>query len=243
MEILIKNSNLVFRGVSSILEKALSYTEGNETRGSAADKFREKLVAATMGKSGQKFKIPKELRCSLSGITLPSNHIIAGHLFKHAWENFKWIVDLEDINDVRNGLLLYKPIERAFDNGFICFIYENGTFTCRLLCKQWKLKTLDSYHPELQPGTQLTAPMTFGDIDGKPLLLGLIQPFKRCLWFQASQARKKALRKGWIKEDELEIPDFGSEGDYVETVKSYLDGVMAAGVSGREVDPDSLLSF
>ncbi|KAI9099222.1 hypothetical protein DFS34DRAFT_59770 [Phlyctochytrium arcticum] len=70
--------------------------------------------------------------------------------------------------------------------------------------------------------------------DGADLFVIVFSMNSLFLWFQASQARKKALRKGWIKEDELEIPDFGSEGDYVETVKSYLDGVMAAGEIAKD---------
>ncbi|KAI9095076.1 hypothetical protein DFS34DRAFT_695726 [Phlyctochytrium arcticum] len=83
LDVLIKYSDLISRGISSLMEMELSYTEGNETGGSAARQFKTKLVRATMGKTHSK-------------------HIIAGHLFKHAWEHLMWMVDLQDINDANN---------------------------------------------------------------------------------------------------------------------------------------------
>ena len=36
------------------------------------------------------------------------------------------IFGIEDINDVRNGLLLFRPVERAFDEWRLCLIPQLG---------------------------------------------------------------------------------------------------------------------
>ncbi|KAI9325640.1 hypothetical protein BDR26DRAFT_902676 [Obelidium mucronatum] len=51
----------------------------------------------------------------LSGILLPSTHVIAGHLFKWSWKD----------SCFRNGLLLFKSFEYAFDNSHMCFEYSS----------------------------------------------------------------------------------------------------------------------
>ncbi len=49
------------------------------------------------------------------------------------------LLGLTDINDARNGLLLFKPVKHAFDDSRICFtsVEEAGAI-------QFKLKLLDS---------------------------------------------------------------------------------------------------
>ena len=61
----------------------------------------------------------------LTSEALLSETVIAAHLYKSSWAVF---VDLalgfSDIDDVRNGLLLWKPIEHAFDTAQMCFTYD-----------------------------------------------------------------------------------------------------------------------
>ncbi|KAI9334146.1 hypothetical protein BDR26DRAFT_867415 [Obelidium mucronatum] len=53
----------------------------------------------------------------LSGILLPSTHVIAGHLFKWSWKDSCFDrLGFRNIDDRRNGLLLFKPFKYAFDN-------------------------------------------------------------------------------------------------------------------------------
>lgn len=54
-------------------------------------------------------------------------------------DDFPVLLGLNNINDTRNGLLLFKPLEHAFDDSRICFtsVQEAGEI-------QFKLKLLDS---------------------------------------------------------------------------------------------------
>jgi hypothetical protein len=64
----------------------------------------------------------------LTGEWLPRKCVIASHLFKKKWANeAKRLLQIENINDVRNGLLLWKPLEHAFDRGQFFFTYEEDT--------------------------------------------------------------------------------------------------------------------
>ena len=64
----------------------------------------------------------------LTGFLLPETTIIAAHLYKHCWYDLvKEDLGFDDIDDVKNGLLLWKPVEHAFDTSRLCFIYEKCT--------------------------------------------------------------------------------------------------------------------
>lgn len=54
---------------------------------------------------------------------LYSNHA-GSHIFKYCWHLDKDLLNLDDINNVRNGLLMFKPIEFAFDDSRICFEFK-----------------------------------------------------------------------------------------------------------------------
>lgn len=62
--------------------------------------------------------------CMLSRVFLPKPHVIAAHIWKRAWHMACRKYMEFDVNDVRNGLLLFKPFEWAFDNSKICFISD-----------------------------------------------------------------------------------------------------------------------
>ena len=62
----------------------------------------------------------------LTSEVLPSQSVIATHLYKSAWAVFvELALGFSDIDDVRNGLLLWKPIEHAFDTAQMCFTYDS----------------------------------------------------------------------------------------------------------------------
>lgn len=44
----------------------------------------------------------------------------------------EYLLGIEDIDDVRNGLLLFKPLEKAFDKFQIGFVYNNSDDTFRM---------------------------------------------------------------------------------------------------------------
>ena len=49
--------------------------------------------------------------CLLTNDVLPSSTVIGSHLFKWEWSEYVHLLGFEDINDVRNGLPLWKPLE------------------------------------------------------------------------------------------------------------------------------------
>jgi len=55
--------------------------------------------------------------CLLTDDMLPKETVIGGHLFKYQWKTHTDLIGIPDINDTRNGLPLWKPVEWAFDTG------------------------------------------------------------------------------------------------------------------------------
>lgn len=57
------------------------------------------------------------LRCMLLNTALPAGLVIASHLFR--WKNaflLRKLMGFDRIVDVKNGLLLFKPLKHAFDH-------------------------------------------------------------------------------------------------------------------------------
>ncbi|GMF21545.1 unnamed protein product [Phytophthora lilii] len=68
------------------------------------------------------------LRCMLLNTALPSGLVIASHLFRRKNEYIsRKLMGFDNIDDVKNGLLLFKPLEHAFDHFQISFIYDKGS--------------------------------------------------------------------------------------------------------------------
>ena len=179
---------------------------------------------------------PQFIRCMLLDIPLPSKVVIGAHLFRHSLHDIAAsLLDLEDINDPRNGLLLFQPIEVAFDKFQLSFIYDKEADTFRL--KLWdqalrlqllvdsitdknvrlRIENPDGWRRRSRPcvakNCTLDLLTTFGDIDGKCLVFtNLTRPFKRCINLQARVAREEAVRNKWIDESDEDFEDFWSEG-------------------------------
>ncbi|KAL7996290.1 putative HNH nuclease [Plasmopara halstedii] len=189
-----------------------------------------------------------KLRCMLLDTALPSELVIAFHLFRRKNEFLsEKLMGISNIDDVRNGLLLFKPLEHAFDHFQISFIYDQSSNEFRLkifdqsvrpqrlfgkldntqraillqgqaLPKNWR-----SRGPRLAPGTVYDIQTTFGDLEGRALRFKSVKrPYKRCLNLQARLARKQAIEKQWIRPDEDDFQDFWSEGmSLAEKMKFY----------------------
>ncbi|KAH9122470.1 hypothetical protein AeMF1_006255, partial [Aphanomyces euteiches] len=66
------------------------------------------------------------LRCMLLDTALPSELVIASHLFRRKNQFLsEKLMGISDIDDAKNGLLLFKPLEHAFDHFQISFIYNH----------------------------------------------------------------------------------------------------------------------
>ena len=68
------------------------------------------------------------------GVRLPSSSVCGAHLFRHRNSDLaEEFVGLDDINNPRNGLLLFKPIEEAFDNYQLCILCDGEQFIVHIV--------------------------------------------------------------------------------------------------------------
>ncbi|KAG3027331.1 hypothetical protein PC121_g24627 [Phytophthora cactorum] len=189
------------------------------------------------------------LLCMVMNVALPSSVVIASHIFRREHDHLKGhFVQIADIDDVSNGLLLFKPIESAFDDLDISFLVDKrDQFTlkmfnsdikahllvdrltqqqwdelgCGSLPRHWRTSTSPIYAPNAPQFNVLT---TFGKLDGKTLRFpsgSTLRPFRRCLYHQAQFARTRAITQGWVP-DEYNFDDFSSEGFALEEKMKLL---------------------
>jgi hypothetical protein len=120
------------------------YTESKISKGARPETFKESLIRYYYNY----YQGGAPIKCMFSEIVLPSQIVIGSHLFKHAWaKKCKDVLGIGDINDPRNGLLLFKPFEFAFDNSHICFQYEekSGFFAMKILDTRLRSLTIKQY--------------------------------------------------------------------------------------------------
>jgi hypothetical protein len=143
-----------------------------------------------------------------TGECLPHSIVVASHIFQHKWRGeLSRFTSLENINDPRNGLLLYKPVEWAFDRAKICVEVKSQTeMTFRLLDQDLHGIKLVNKACELRAGKgrgnqplpeESGIQMTFGDLDRQPLKFPeevQFRPSKRLLGLHALVSRWTAQR-------------------------------------------------
>lgn len=156
-----------------------------------------------------------DLKCMVTNRYYPRNEVCACHLVKRATQgDTMHLYGLPpDINNPRNGILMLEPIEQAFDQKEICFLYDS-------LTNELKVKVLNPLlvtEPLTALNPRKTYPMTYGDIDGLTLQLPTgIFPYRRVLSMHAKFAYSQALNMGWIADSEtlntyFNISDAGLE--------------------------------
>ena len=145
--------------------------------------------------------------CLLMNAELPACNVIGAHLFKWQWHERIHVLGLSDINDVGNGLPLWKPIEWAYDTSRLCFVYDkfHGNLVAHVLDSSILGIRLVQKGRELM-GPAWCAPrslfraLIYQDVHMQPLTFApnsLQRPIKRILNFHARQARKYAILHGW----------------------------------------------
>ena len=183
-----------------------------------------------------------KMRCMLLDIHFPKSVVIASHLLSRSMDCFKKFFAIEDIDDMRNGLLLFRPLEYHFDHYNLSFVpYNDGTVRLKVfnkeildrflvddltveqqatlfggpLPKDWK----NTSFPVYAPGSSFNILTKYGDLDGKELVfLNFERPFNRCLTFQAKLAKEQAIANGWIAEGDDEFEEVWSN-EVPETIK------------------------
>jgi len=129
----------------------------------------------------------------VTGTELPHGIVVASHIFQYRWRLYlPSFSSITDINDARNGLFLYKPVEWAFDRAKLCIEVRGGDMFFRLLDPGLEtVKLTDKARefkdivrtPEIE-AAEAHIEMTFGDLDGARLHIppgSEVRPSKRLL--------------------------------------------------------------
>ena len=192
-------SSLLFPDISeppdfwelSVSDAASSYNSTDQHQ------FRRAVIAYY-----QPYNIGKKVDCMILGRN--TGEVVAAHLMPSRLKrrSNKWIAlglprDAE--SNPRNGLLLDKNIEEAFDQKEICFFYnpfENDK-SRRLL--------LQVLNPALlNKRVVKNDPLKWSELQNRPLILPDDKiPFLRVLNHHARCAFRKAAVQGWINKEQL----------------------------------------
>ncbi|KAL8003466.1 hypothetical protein Plhal703r1_c12g0061151 [Plasmopara halstedii] len=175
------------------------------------------------------------VRCMLLDVAFPRSLVLASHLFRRNNEYLSLaMMQISDIDNEKNGLLLFKPIKYALDHFQISFIRDDSdVFRLKLddeLTKKQRGVLLDSVSRANERCTFDMA-TTFGNLDGKPLVfIGLERPFYRCLNLQARVARMIALKNNRI-DASYDFEDFWTEVSLNDKMEIYLAGIAASALT------------
>lgn len=169
-----------------------------------SDEFKKDLLSHLgydINKGGRKRTLYK---CMVSGVEGNGQDIQGAHIAP-ARSSMKRLAHIgmtpDDVNDVRNGLLLATGIHKAFDHLRLSFVKSNP------LSQQLYLKIWDKScrNVEVYPG----ANRTIGEFDGAKLKLAHHLPFKRALSYHAYIAY---LKFSFVPTNSLPI-EYGSENE------------------------------
>mmetsp|Transcript_20318 Transcript_20318/g.51455 ORF Transcript_20318/g.51455 Transcript_20318/m.51455 type:complete len:351 (-) Transcript_20318:575-1627(-) len=236
--------------IASAMLDILVYDEGNATAISVPA-FKNTLVAAY---SRRVFDYPNRelVYCMLSHKYLPKKLVIGAHLWKRQWARLLTIPGITDINDVRNGLLLSKPIEWAFDTSRLSFIQTGGFGPFQAIIIDPSIKDVPLVEKLEQLITVQVAPeelavvkeawtradgsrITFGDLEASSLKSDGPQPpnpFSRVLYFQYKRSLQKAQAEGWmapeVVEEMMSKATCGSQGAWRANIEYFFSRMEAA---------------
>jgi hypothetical protein len=101
-------SSIVLPLLGALFQRNVRYSD-SKRQSKVSSTLKKKLAALESDTHGK-------LRCMLLNELLPYSSVIAAHLLKREWDYLsRELADVDDVDNVRNGLLLYKPLEWAFD--------------------------------------------------------------------------------------------------------------------------------
>lgn len=219
VETVLKNQH---RNQVENLRDAFPLLESSTQKESARGKIN--LVSYYNYNPGNPSKLPSRLKCMISGRYFSAKYVTMAHIFQKRWASRIDMVGLDDVNHVRNLLLLFRPIEVHFDRGDLIFVWDDQTkqHACRILNPRIKTLSIDVegnlYGRRVEylyliadnlcgPAVADKTGMTFGDLEGKVLDTNNSNnmPYKRCLAFHAQIATTAAASKKWINLDDYPI--------------------------------------
>jgi hypothetical protein len=223
---------------AGVFNRRYRFSQGKASAPSRNVDFKKSLLAEYGLHSGV---------CQLLGAGFEERVIRGAHLFKHAWndvEDLK-LLDLDSIDNVRNGLLLFQPIEAAFDDSRLCFLPAGSTFSVHIIDPTLRDKRLVDRLEKRLPKKSLPpgAFQTFGALEGRCLQFSTaLRPFARVLCFHSRQALSRARDENWNPDPvDPSLLDNWSDGDYKQTVVAWFAGNdrIAAADSSDSIDPSS----
>lgn len=140
-----------------------------------------------------------DLHCMILDQPFPRDQVIASHIWKYSTRGRglqKFGLTVKDETNPRNGLLLVKALEEAFDVKYICFLYNPIT-------QKIFLKVLN---PQLLDEVVVPSTKTFREIDGSHLCHPASKfPYRRLLNFHAVCSYKHAKEQGWSTIGDLDV--------------------------------------
>ncbi|KAG5177391.1 hypothetical protein JKP88DRAFT_332340 [Tribonema minus] len=141
---------------------------------------------------------------------LPISTITAARLFPRRSHSTAHRLGIEDIDDVRNGLLLFKPLKRAFHHSQLCFIWDCEWGHCvayvldGTLWNEILVDTLPTNTPEesaiktLWPPGWVTRHSATSRV-ARTSSTNKLNPFERVLEYHAKQALLRARYRRWTR--------------------------------------------
>ena len=121
---------------------ALSYTSGKVTQ-QRDPSFRHDVLRSYGYTRAQCNNNAVKLPCLILDCDIPRDSLVVGHIFKHEWAAVSQRIMNFDINDTRNGLPVFKPIEDAFDTLRLCIIVEETVAAEKFIVKVLDPSLLD----------------------------------------------------------------------------------------------------
>jgi hypothetical protein len=182
-------------------------------------------------------QLPSVLTCNFIGVPLPTNEVICAHVFQKRWVPSRRIINLPEIDDPCNLILLHKPIEIIFDEGRICFVWNESSkkFEMKILDPKIRTKTIAELAIKQFPAFTNADPIflkTLASLEGRPLDTGVARmPYKRCFSFHAARARYEAIHiHKWITKEDFIIPNDAWSPNILENpeLKSYMEAWLNA---------------
>jgi hypothetical protein len=193
--------NEISRQVVSVKERVEYVTEdfytnlnpwevmSNTTDGTAND---------VRGKFIRNYSLRSPLKCMLSGLFIPDNQIKLAHILPRSTKAKvyrKLGMRKDDINGIRNLLLLSKNVEEAFDSMRISFVPRVN----EALCREYVMHVWDD--SVCEEAIHDGASTNIGDYLKVPLTLRMNEtqihePFRRCLSYHAFMCFWKWSKEG-----------------------------------------------
>ena len=212
--------------LGALIQRNVRYSD-SKRHSKVSSTLKKKLTALEDAPHGK-------LRCMLLNELLPYSSVTAAHLLKREWDYLsRQLADVDDVDDARNGLLLYKPLEWAFDTSRLAFTWDGdrSSFVAHVLDPNiLDVRLVDKAQAELKERYKIgdeaiLGDRCFRDVHGSALVLPhAFSPWRRCLCFHAHTARDEALRQSWLTSgDDFQFEDFWSEGvSGIEKVRLWL---------------------